>query len=187
MPGIEGGMAMYQNREHYERAASFGHYEDPPKFAKSSPYRGYGITGLGQKYRMHPFAAAVLRARLRGLDELNPAISMRVRSLNNRLIQLPGLSERAAVRPDAVYYAQNQLLFDEKKAGFSKAAAVKALQAEGVAISGPTSIRNSIRPPSTPRRNGGTTRRDPRGSARARATRQDHHDHAACSTRTCRS
>ncbi len=64
-------MAMYQNREHYERAASFGHYEDPPKFAKSSPYRGYGITGLGQKYRMHPFAAAVLRARLRGLDELN--------------------------------------------------------------------------------------------------------------------
>jgi dTDP-4-amino-4,6-dideoxygalactose transaminase len=135
MPGIEGGMGMYQTREYYERAATFGHYEDPPKFAKDSPYHGYNGTGFGQKYRMHPLAAAILRQRLRGLDELNHATRRRVHSLNDRLIALPGLSEPYC-RPDQerVYYGGNRLCFDEKKAGFSKAAAVKALKAEGVAV-----------------------------------------------------
>jgi perosamine synthetase len=135
MPGIEGGMGMYQTREYFERACTFGHYEDPPKFAKDSPYHGYHGTGLGQKYRMHPMAAAVLRVRLRGLDELNEATRRRVRMLNDRLAALPGLSEPRC-RPDQtrIYYELNQLLFDEKKAGFSKAAAVKALRAEGVAV-----------------------------------------------------
>ena len=136
MPGIEGGMGMYQTREYYERAATFGHYECPPTFTNDSRYRGYDGTGLGQKYRIHPMAAAVLRTRLRGLDEQNDAIRQRVRLLNGRLMELPGLSEPRC-RPDQtrIYYAHNQLLFDEKKAGFSKAAAVKALRAEGVAIS----------------------------------------------------
>jgi dTDP-4-amino-4,6-dideoxygalactose transaminase len=137
MPGIEGGMGMYQTREYYERAATFGHYEDPPKFAKDSPYRGYNGTGFGQKYRMHPFAAAVLRQRLRGLDELNDVTRKRVRSLNDQLITLAGLSEPFC-RPDQkrIYYGGNRLCFDAKKAGFSKAAAIKALKAEGIAIRG---------------------------------------------------
>ncbi len=142
MPGIEGGMAMYQTREYFERAATFGHYEDPPKFAKDSSYRGYHGTGLGQKYRMHPFAAAVLRVRLRGLDQLNADTRRRVKMLNGRLTELPGLSEPRC-RPDQtrIYYATNLLLFDEKKAGFSKAAAVKALRAEGVAASDGSNIQ----------------------------------------------
>jgi len=137
MPGIEGGMGMYQTREYLERAAIFGHYEDAPRFPKDSPYHGYVETGLGQKYRMHPMAAAVLRARLRGLEDLNQATRRRVRMLNDRLIELPGLSEPRC-RPDQtrIYYSSNQLLFDEKKAGFSKEAAIKALRAEGVAASG---------------------------------------------------
>ena len=135
LPGIEGGMAMYQTREYFERASVFGHYEDAPKCAKDSPYRGYVETGLGLKFRMHPMAAAVLRTQLRGLDELNATTRRRVRMLNDRLIELPGLSEPRC-RPDQtrVYYALNQFLFDEKKAGFSKAAAIKALQAEGVGV-----------------------------------------------------
>lgn len=142
MPGIEGGMGMYQTREYFERAAAFGHYEDPPKFPKDSPYRGYDGTGFGQKYRMHPMAAAVLRTRLRGLDDLNNATRRRVRSLNDRLVQLPGLSEPRC-RPDQtrIYYAHNQLLFDEKKAGFSKAAAINALKAEGVAVSDASDVQ----------------------------------------------
>ncbi|HWQ53025.1 MAG TPA: DegT/DnrJ/EryC1/StrS family aminotransferase [Bryobacteraceae bacterium] len=135
MPGIEGGMGMYQSREYWERASIFGHYEDASKFGNASPYSGYHSTGLGQKYRMHPMAAAVLRVRLRGLDELNHATRRRVRNLNDRLAALPGLSEPRC-RPDQtrIYYGSNQLLFDEKKAGFSKDAAIKALRAEGVAV-----------------------------------------------------
>lgn len=135
LPGVEGGMGMYQTREYFERAAIFGHYEDAPKFGKGSPYSAYRSTGLGLKFRMHPMAAAVLRVQLSGLDALNAGVRRRVRSLNDRLAALPGLAEPRC-RPDQtrVYYAHNQFLFDAKKAGFSKAAAIKALRAEGVAI-----------------------------------------------------
>jgi len=85
---------------------------------------------------MHPFAAAVLRWQLRGLEQLNGVIKRQVRGINDRLIALPGLSEPRC-RPDQtrMYYNGNRLLFDEKKAGMSKAAVVKALRAEGVSVS----------------------------------------------------
>ncbi len=135
-PAVEGGVGMYQTREYYERAAAFGHYEDPVKFAANSPVRAYEGTGFGQKYRMHPFAAAVVRQQLRGLDERNAVIHGNVRKLNDRLTQLPGLSE-PRVRPDQkrVYYHASMLLLDEKKAGFTRDKLLKALQAEGVRAS----------------------------------------------------
>ncbi len=136
MPSVEGGMGMYQSREYFERAAAFGHYEDPPKFAKDSPIRAYEGTGFGQKYRMHPFAAAIARTQLRGLDERNSMAEKGIRALNERITQLAGLSE-PRVRPDQkrVYYYRNMLLLDEKKAGFKRDALLKALKAEGVQAS----------------------------------------------------
>jgi perosamine synthetase len=136
MPTVEGGMGMYQTREYFERASAFGHYEDPPKFPADSPVRAYVETGFGQKYRMHPFAAAVARQQLRGLDERNAVVHKNVRRINDRLAELPGLSE-PRLRPDQVrsYYNASMLLLDSKKAGFSRDALVKALQAEGVRAS----------------------------------------------------
>jgi dTDP-4-amino-4,6-dideoxygalactose transaminase len=136
LPSVEGGMGMYQTREYYERAAAFGHYEDPVKFAADSPVRAYEGTGFGQKYRMHPFAAAVARQQLRVLDERNAFIEANVRRLNDRLIQLPGLSE-PRLRPDQkrAYYYANMLLLDASKAGFSRDTLLKALKAEGVRVS----------------------------------------------------
>jgi dTDP-4-amino-4,6-dideoxygalactose transaminase len=136
MPSVEGGMGMYQTRAYFERAAAFGHYEDPVKFPKESPVRAYEGTGFGQKYRMHPFAAAVARVQLRGLDERNKFIKANIRSLNDRLTQLPGLFE-PRLRPDQnrVYYYANMLLLDEKKAGFNRNQLLRALQAEGVKVS----------------------------------------------------
>ena len=136
LPSVEGGMGMYQTREYYERAAAFGHYEDPVKFSLDSPVRAYEGTGFGQKYRMHPFAAAVARQQLRGLDERNALVEANVRRLNDRLIQLPGLSE-PRIRPDQkrAYYSANMLLLDPSKAGFSRDTLAKALKAEGVRVS----------------------------------------------------
>jgi perosamine synthetase len=133
MPAVEGGMGMYQTREYFERAAAFGHYEDPEKFPESSPVRKYAGTGFGQKYRMHPFAAAVARQQLQGLDERNTVLKANVRKLNDRLVSLAGLAEPRC-RPDQnrVYYSANMLILDEKKAGFTRGALLKALQAEGV-------------------------------------------------------
>jgi dTDP-4-amino-4,6-dideoxygalactose transaminase len=136
MPSIEGGMGMYQTREYFERAAAFGHYEDPEKFAADSPVRRYIGTGFGQKYRMHPLAAAVARQQLRGLDERNALIASNNRKLNQRLCELPGLTEPRC-RPDQqrVYYNGNMLMFDEGKAGCPREPLIKALRAEGVSAS----------------------------------------------------
>ena len=136
LPAVEGGMGMYQTRDYFERAAAFGHYEDPVKFPADSPVRQYEGTGFGQKYRMHPFAAAVARQQLRSLDERNAMVQSNIRRLNDRLTQLPGLSEPRC-RPDQkrAYYYANMLLLDEAQAGFSRDALLKALRAEGVRAS----------------------------------------------------
>jgi dTDP-4-amino-4,6-dideoxygalactose transaminase len=133
MPSIEGGMGMYQTREYFERAAAFGHYEDPAKFPKDSPVRAYEGTGFGQKYRMHPFAAALAREQLKGLDERNTLVEKNVRAMNDHLTQLPGITEPKC-RPDQKrgYYNGNLLFMDFKKLGFARETLVKALQSEGV-------------------------------------------------------
>jgi dTDP-4-amino-4,6-dideoxygalactose transaminase len=134
LPGIEGGMANYQKKEYYERGATFGHYDLPPSFPEGSAYRQYGGSGLGIKLRMHPMAAALLRAQLPGLDKRNADGAAQVRRLNDRLLHLPGLYEQTSGRTDVkrLYYAWNMLFLDEAKAGISRSACVKALQAEGV-------------------------------------------------------
>ncbi len=136
MPCIEGGMGMYQTREYFERAAAFGHYEDPGTFPQNSPVRAYEGTGFGMKLRMHPLAAGVARMQLAGLDARNAAVKKNVRCLNDRVAKLPGLSEPVCRKDqDRVYYNANMLLLDEKKAGFKRNALLKALQAEGVKAS----------------------------------------------------
>ena len=134
LPAIEGGMGMYQEREDCERATTFGHYDLPDSFPEGSQYRKYSGTGLGAKVRMHPMSAVLARCQLRGLDKRNAAGAAQVRRLNDRLLQLPGLYEQTSGRRDMKrnYYAHNMLFIDEKQAGMSRDACVRALQAEGV-------------------------------------------------------
>jgi len=133
LPGIEGGMGVYQSQEDYDRATTFGHYKIPG-VPEESEYHKYSGSGLGLKLRMHPMAAALVRAQLPGLDERNAKGAAQVRKLNDRLTQLPGVYEQTTGRKDMrrLYYAWNMLFIDEAEAGMSRAAAVKALVAEGV-------------------------------------------------------
>jgi len=135
LPTIEGGMGMYKTREYFERAAAFGHYEDPGTFLKDSPVYAYAGTGYGQKYRMHPYAAALGRLQLKGLDESNAIIKKNVRAMNDHLTQLPGITEPLC-RADQqrVYYSSNMLLVDFKTLGVSRTAVIKALKAEGADV-----------------------------------------------------
>ena len=48
LPGIEGGMGVYQTQEYFDRATLLGHY-DTPGIAEDSPYKKYHGTGLGTK------------------------------------------------------------------------------------------------------------------------------------------
>jgi dTDP-4-amino-4,6-dideoxygalactose transaminase len=133
MPSVEGGMGLYKSRAHYERAAAFGHYEDPVKFPENSPVRAYHDTGFGQKYRMHPLAAALARQQLKKLDRESEIVTKNVRAVNDRLTQLPGLTEPRC-RPDQkrAYYNTSMLFVDFRKLGFSRDQLVKTLKAEGV-------------------------------------------------------
>jgi len=133
IPAMEGGMGMFQNREDYERATSFGHSDIPASFPATSPYRKYEGSGLGLKLRMNPLAAVLARIQLRKLKARNEEGVAQVRKLNDRLTQLPGLFE-PTMRPDMsrLYYSSNILFLDEAKAGFTRDALIKALQAEGV-------------------------------------------------------
>jgi len=134
LPSIEGGIANYQTREYFERGSTLGHYDLPKSFSEDSAYRQYDGSGLGFKFRMHPVAAALVRAQLPRLDARNAAGAAQCRRLNDRLVELPGLYEQTSGRSDMkrLYYAWNMLFIDESEAGMSRDACVKALQAEGV-------------------------------------------------------
>ena len=134
---FEGGIGIYQTPEYFERATTFGNYDLPAQFPPESSYRGYQGTGFGSKFRIHPIAAALARTQLRGLDQRNALIAAQVRKLNDRLTQLPGLSEQqSAPEMRRVHWAANLLFFDEATAGLSKEMLLKALKAEGVRASG---------------------------------------------------
>lgn len=147
LSGIEGGMGVYQNRDDFERAATFGHYEvcgtyvadspdAPGVLSKDSIYQKYTGTGLGLKLRMHPLAAVLILKQLEKLDQWNAVINDQARQLNDRVCQLPGLYEPVCRKDqDRVYYFTNMLLLDEKKAGVSRQTLVDALRAEGVSAS----------------------------------------------------
>lgn len=146
LPGIEGGMGVYQKREDFERATAFGHYEAcgqlfaggptaAGSLSENSPYRKYAGTGLCMKLRMHPLAAVLILKQLEGLEERNAMTKRQVRQINDRICQLPGLSEPVCRKDqDRVYYNTNMLFLDEKKAGVSRGKIIKALEAEGVSI-----------------------------------------------------
>jgi dTDP-4-amino-4,6-dideoxygalactose transaminase len=133
LPAIEGGLGIYQKQEYFERAAAFGDYTLPATFPAGSPYRQYHDTGFGPKFRIHPLAAALARRQLVKHPATIQLVNRQVRQLNDRLLQLPGLAEQRRRKDmERVHWASNILFFDPAKAGFSKEALLKALQAEGV-------------------------------------------------------
>ena len=135
LPAIEGGIGMYKDRGDYERAVTYGNYDLPRTFPEDSPYRKYQGTAFGSKLRMHPVSAILARIQLRDLDRRNAEGVTQMRALNDRLTQLPGIVEpRLRKEVKRVYYSKNLLFIDEKKAGVSREALVRALQAEGVDI-----------------------------------------------------
>ncbi len=133
LPAIEGGMGVYQNADDHARATAFMDYQ-LGGVDKDNAYLKYKGSGLGMKFRMHPMAAALARCQLVDREPRNAAGAKQVRALNDELLQLPGLYEQSSGRKDMqrLYYSWNMLFIDEKEAGMTREAAVKALSAEGV-------------------------------------------------------
>lgn len=93
LPAGEGGILVTNDRTCYERAAALGHYELIPTLPTDSPYHRYMLTGMGQKFRIHPFAVALADAQL---DELDARSELRRR---NALSFEQGIADIPFVRP----------------------------------------------------------------------------------------
>ena len=91
LPGGEGGILVTNNEEYYDRAVALGHYDVIPTLKDSSPYRKYALTGMGYKYRIHPFAAALANAALDHLDEVSAIRESNARTLNQGISDIPFL------------------------------------------------------------------------------------------------
>lgn len=68
--GGEGGILLTKNKDIYEGAVIFGHYNKRAKqdIALESRLREYVLTGAGQKLRSHPLAVAIAEQQMTHLD-----------------------------------------------------------------------------------------------------------------------
>ena len=134
LPAGEGGILITNDRECYERAVALGHYELIPNLPQDSPYRQYALTGMGHKYRVHPFAIALADSQLDELESRNAIRQKYALSFEQ------GIADIAVVRSQQVnaeahrVYSYHYFAFDSDSAdGLNAYVFLKALRAEGVA------------------------------------------------------
>jgi len=132
----EAGMMVTDNREIYERAIAFSHYErygDGIQTDSLKPYQGLPLGGY--KYRMHQMSSAVGRVQLRHYDARMAEIQKAMNYFWDNLEGLPGIR---AHRPHAAssstmggWYFPHGLYVPEELDGLSVTAFCKALQDQG--------------------------------------------------------
>ena len=137
----EGGMMVTNNREIYERAIAFGHFErfyNPAEFATEYLKEALGLPIGGYKYRMHQMSSAVGRIQLKYYDGRCAEIR---KSMNYFWDQLAGLPGIRAHRPPADsgshmggWYGSRGLYVPEELGGLSIIRFCQAVSAEGCAI-----------------------------------------------------
>ncbi len=138
----EAGMLVTNNREIYERAIAFSHYErygDRIQTESLKPYQGLPLGGY--KYRMHQMSSAVGRVQLRHYDERMAEIQKAMNYFWDNLEGQPGIR---AHRPDIVsgstmggWYFPHALYVPEELDGLSVTAFCNALRDQGCKICTP--------------------------------------------------
>ncbi len=129
----EGGVLVTDDLATLEKATTLGHYERVGGL--SDDYKRYRRTCFGFKYRMHPLAAAIARAQLRKLDEMNAVRAANVDRLAARLEKLGLDTYRAPKDVERVYYEWVIRYRPERFAGAPVERFVEALNAEGAKVS----------------------------------------------------
>ena len=135
----EGGMLMTNNKEIYERAIAYGHYERTggltiPYLAK---YRG--LPQGGQKFRMHQASSAVLRVQLRHYHDRMAVIQKAMNEFWDHLEGVPGIrAHRPAKESGSTmggWYAAHGLYVPEELDNLPIQKFCEAVRAEGVGTS----------------------------------------------------
>lgn len=133
----EAGMLTTDNREIYERAVAFGHYERYSaaniKTGNLRPYAGLPLGGY--KYRMHQLSAAVGRVQLKYYDRRMAEIQKAMNYFWDLLEGVPGIrAHRPSMDSGSTmggWYAAHGLYRPEELEGLSVARFAEAVRAEG--------------------------------------------------------
>ncbi|MCW3098082.1 MAG: hypothetical protein JWL77_3700 [Chthonomonadaceae bacterium] len=132
----EGGMLVTQDREIYERAIAFGHYERYTASVQTEALKPFvGLPLGGYKYRMHQVSSAVGRVQLKYYDARCEEIRRAMNHFWDLLSGVPGI--RAHRPPDgngsnmAGWYNARGLYRPEELGGLSLSRFCRAVSAEG--------------------------------------------------------
>lgn len=132
----EGGILTTDNREIYERALAFGHYERYDNRITSPALRPYRSLPLGgYKYRMHQLSSAVGRVQLKQYDQRIKEIRRAMNHFWDLLADVPGLQAHRVNEADnntmAGWYAPHGLYKPDELGGLSITRFAEAVRAEG--------------------------------------------------------
>lgn len=136
LPSAEGGILLTNDKQIWEKAVRYGHYERLLPMT-DSPNRRFAATGFGHKFRMSPLSAAVARAQFQHLPERNARRNENCIYLSKKLDKLGCFNTFLA--PDGVerVYFEFLIRYDQTKAGLPIKDLAKALQAEGALVGAP--------------------------------------------------
>lgn len=133
----EAGILVTDNREIYERAAAFGHYErfTPAAIQTESLQPFCGMPLGGYKYRMHQLSSAVGRVQLKYYDERCAEIRRAIDYFWSLLEDVPGLTPHRVDESEgsnmAGWYHAMGLYDSELLSGLSVERFAEAVRAEG--------------------------------------------------------
>jgi dTDP-4-amino-4,6-dideoxygalactose transaminase len=134
----EAGMLVTDNREIYERAIGFGHYErfneNNIQTEELKPYVGLPLGGY--KYRMHQLSSAVGLVQLKYYDARCAEIRKAMNYFWDLLEGTPGIRPHRTMAQDsqnnmAGWYAAHGLYHPEELGGLSISRFTEAVRAEG--------------------------------------------------------
>lgn len=136
----EAGILATNDREIYERAVAFGHYErynEDIETASLKPY--WGLPLGGYKYRMNQLCSALGRVQLKYYDQRCEEIQRAMNRFWDLLDGIPGLKAhrppKASGSTMGGWYAAKGLYRPEELGGLSVTRFTEAVRAEGVPCS----------------------------------------------------
>jgi len=138
LPVGEGGLLITNDKEIYERAIAFGHYERTGQIEHPDlkPFAGLPLGGF--KYRMHQISSAVGRVQLRHYHDRMAVIQKAMDYFWDLLEGVPGVKAHRPPKDSGStmggWYAAHGLYVPEELGGLSIHRFCEAVCAEGVSI-----------------------------------------------------
>lgn len=138
----EAGILTTNDREIYERALAFGHYERFNNSIETPALQPFiGLPLGGYKYRMHQLSAAVGRVQLKYYDQRMNEIQKAMNYFWDLLEGTPGIRAHRPAKDSGStmggWYAAHGLYLPEELEGLSVTRFTAAVRAEGVEDIGP--------------------------------------------------